>query len=329
MNLSHMKAVLVTGGAGYIGSHICKALAKKGYLPVTVDNLSTGNRQAVKWGPFFEGDIGDQKLIKSLLEAHPICGTIHLAAYSNVRESQQIPLKYYQNNVGSTLKLLEVLLEKKIAPFVFSSTCAVYGMPQKVPIEETHPKNPINPYGESKLMVEKVLQTIPDLDYAILRYFNAAGADLEGDIGESHDPETHLIPLLIQTALGKRETFTLNGDDHETEDGTPIRDFIHVTDLAHAHILAFEKLLEEKESLVLNLGTGKGYSVQDVISYIEEKAEGKIPIVKGQRFRGDPPTLIANGTKAMKTLHWKPSLDLSKMIETAWNWHQQSVEIGV
>ena len=308
-----MKAVLVTGGAGYIGSHVCKALAKNGYLPVTIDNLSTGNRQAVKWGPFFEGDIGDKKLIKSLLEMHPICGTIHLAAFSNVRESHQLPLKYYQNNVSGTLKLLEVLLEKKIAPFVFSSTCAVYGIPQKVPIDESHPKSPINPYGESKLMVEKILQTIPELHYAILRYFNAAVADLEGETGESHDPETHLIPLLIQTTLGKRETFKLNGKDHETEDGTPVRDFIHVTDLAHAHILALEKLLEEKENLILNLGTGKGYSVQRVIFYVEEKAEGKIPILKGSRFPGDPPILIANGTKAMETLHWKPSFDLTKI----------------
>lgn len=324
-----MKAVLVTGGAGYIGSHVCKALAKKGYLPVTIDNLSTGNRQAVKWGPFFEGNIGDQKLIKSLLEMHSICGTIHLAAYSNVRESHKVPLKYYQNNVSGTLKLLEVLLEKKVAPFVFSSTCAVYGMPQKVPIDESHPKSPINPYGESKLMVEKILQTIPNLNYAILRYFNAAGADSEGETGESHDPETHLIPLLIQTALGKRETFTLNGEDHETEDGTPVRDFIHVTDLAHAHILALEKLLEEEENLILNLGTGRGYSVQNVISYVEKKAKGKIPILRGHRFPGDPPILIANGTKAMETLQWKPLFELTKMIETAWNWHQQSIEIEV
>lgn len=329
MNSPYTKAVLVTGGAGYIGSHVCKALAQKGYLPVTIDNLSTGNRFAVKWGPFFEGEIGDQEFIKSLLEAHPICGTIHLAAFSNVRESHQVPLKYYQNNVSSTLKLLEVLLENKIVPFVFSSTCAVYGMPQKVPIEESHPKSPINPYGQSKLMVEKVLQTVPDLNYAILRYFNAAGADLEGEIGESHDPETHLIPLLIQIALRKRETFTLNGEDHETEDGTPVRDFIHVTDLAHAHVLALEKLLEEKESLVLNLGTGRGFSVQNIISYVEEKTQGKIPIVKGKRFPGDPPILIANGRKAMETLLWKPSFDLSKIIETAWNWHQQSIETGI
>ncbi|MDJ0652265.1 MAG: UDP-glucose 4-epimerase GalE [Simkaniaceae bacterium] len=318
-----MKAVLVTGGAGYIGSHVCKALAKKGYLPVTIDNLSTGNRQAVKWGPFFEGDIGDKKLIQSLLERHPICGTIHLAAYSNVRESHQIPLKYFRNNVSATLKLLEVLHEKKITLVVFSSTCAIYGMPQKVPIDEGHLKKPINPYGESKLMVEKILQTVPSLQYAILRYFNAAGADLDGEIGESHDPETHLIPLLIQTALGQRDTFTLNGEDHETEDGTPVRDFIHVADLAQAHILALEKLLEKKVNLILNLGTGKGYSVRHVISYVEEKVQAKIPILKGSRFPGDPPILIANGTKAVETLHWKPSFDLVKMIETAWNWHQK------
>ena len=204
MNKTPIKAVLVTGGAGYIGSHVSKTLAKKGYLPVTVDNLSTGNRLAIKWGPFFEGDIGDQKLIENLLKKYSICGTIHLAAYSNVRESHQVPLKYYRNNVGKTLNLLEVLLKKGVTSFVFSSTCAVYGIPKKTPIDETHPKDPINPYGQSKLIVEKILQTVPDLNYAILRYFNAAGADLEGEIGESHDPETHLIPLLIQTAFRKK-----------------------------------------------------------------------------------------------------------------------------
>ncbi|QVL57107.1 MAG: UDP-glucose 4-epimerase GalE [Simkaniaceae bacterium] len=322
-----MKAILITGGAGYIGSHICKALAKKGYEPITIDNLSTGNRSAVRWGPLYEGDIGDKKLVKTILEKYPVYGVIHLAAYSNVRESHQAPLKYYQNNVGATLSLLEVLLEMKVVPFVFSSTCAVYGMPQKVPIDESHPKNPINPYGESKLIVEKILQAIPELNCALLRYFNAAGADVEGEIGESHDPETHLIPLLIQTAMGKRETFTLNGEGHRTEDGTPIRDFIHVTDLALAHILALEKLIEKKESITLNLGTGIGYSVREVISHVEKKGKTKIPITVGGSFAGDPPILVANGDKAMKTLGWKPQYDLSTMIETAWNWHQEQVEL--
>ena len=323
-----MRDVLVTGGAGYIGSHVCKALPEKGYTPITIDNLSTGNHLAVKWGPFFEGDIDDQTLVRNILEKYPICGVIHLAAYSNVRESLRTPLKYFQNNVGATLKFLEVLIEKKITPFVFSSTCAVYGMPKKVPIYETHPKSPINPYGESKLMVEKILQTMPDLKVAILRYFNAAGADLEGEIGESHDPETHLIPILIQTAMGKRKTFTLNGEDHETDDGTPVRDFIHVTDLAHAHVLALEKLIKEKGNLILNLGSGMGYSVRAVISLVEKRGETKIPIKVSARFSGDPPILIANEKKAKQTLDWNPHYDLSTMIETAWNWHQEKIEIG-
>lgn len=323
-----MSHILVTGGAGYIGSHICKALAEKGYIPVTIDNLSTGNLSAVKWGPFIEGDFGNKTLIRKILGQFSICGVIHLAAYSNVRESLQTPLTYYQNNVGATLNLLEVLLEKSIAPFVFSSTCSVYGIPQSIPIDENHPRNPINPYGESKLMVEKILQTTPGLNSAILRYFNAAGADLEGETGESHNPETHLIPLLIQTAIGRRASFTLNGENHETDDGTPVRDFIHVTDLAHAHVLSLEKLLRDEESIVLNLGTGKGYSVRAVISHVENKSETSIPITMGERFPGDPPILVANGGKAMTTLGWKPQYDLSMMIETAWNWHQENVGIS-
>lgn len=322
MNRKCARAVLVTGGAGYIGSHVCKALAKKGYLPITLDNLSTGNRSAVKWGPLYEGDIGDQTLVETLLKTYPICGTIHLAAFSNVRRSHQIPLEYYQNNVSQTLTLLQTLLKKGKTLFVFSSSCAVYGMPKTIPIQENHPKEPISPYGESKLMVEKIVQTLPELNYAILRYFNAAGADLEGEIGESHDPETHLIPLLIQTALNKNKQFILNGTTHATEDGTPIRDFVHVTDLADAHVLALEKIVEEKKNLILNLGTGKGYSVYNIISCIEKKVQTKIPIIHKDPFPGDPPVLIADEAKARENLQWKPSLDLTHIIETAWSWHQ-------
>ncbi len=322
-----MKKVLVTGGAGYIGSHICKALREQGYFPITIDNLSTGNRWAVKWGPLIEGDIGDQKLVRNILDEHKIIGVIHLAAFSNVRESHQIPLRYYQNNVGATLNLLEVLLEKHISYFVFSSTCSVYGMPKSIPIDETHSKCPINTYGESKWMIEQILQTISQshgMKVAALRYFNAAGSDLDGEIGESHTPETHLIPLLIQTAMRKREAFTLYGKNHETEDGTPIRDFIHVTDLSIAHVRALDTIIEKERNLTLNLGSGKGHSVREVIEQVEKIGGYPIPMTLGKHFSGDPPILVANPEKAMEILNWKPSLsELSTIIQSAWSWHQQ------
>lgn len=319
-----MKHVLVTGGAGYIGSHICKSLFQKGYSPVTIDNLSLGHKRAVKWGPLIQGNCGDKVLLHKLLDDYPILGVIHLAALSNVRESHRIPLQYYQNNVGATLSLLEVLIKRRISYFVFSSTCSIYGMPKKVPIDETHPKCPINTYGESKWIVEKILQTASQshgLKIATLRYFNAAGADPDGEIGESHHPETHLIPLLIQTAMGKRPHFNLFGEDHETEDGTPVRDFIHVTDLANAHVRAFECMIAQKRNLTLNLGTGKGHSVKQVIDTIEKGWGLKIPIVSEERFPGDPPILIANAEKAQDILGWIPQYsDIQTIIETAWNW---------
>ena len=319
-----MKHVLVTGGAGYIGSHICKSLFQKGYTPVTIDNLSLGHKRAVKWGPFIQGDCGDKALLHKLFDDYPTLGVIHLAALSNVRESLHIPLQYYQNNVGATLNLLEVLKERRISYFVFSSTCSIYGMPKKVPIDESHPKYPINTYGESKWMVERVLQTVSQshgLKAATLRYFNAAGADPDGEIGESHHPETHLIPLLIQTAMSKRPHFTLFGEDHETEDGTPVRDFIHVTDLANAHVQALEYMITQEQNLTLNLGTGKGYSVREVIDTIEKGWDLKIPIVSGERFPGDPPILIANAEKAQDILGWSPQYsDIQTIIETAWDW---------
>jgi UDP-glucose-4-epimerase GalE len=319
-----MKHVLVTGGAGYIGSHICKSLFQKGYTPVTIDNLSLGYKHAVKWGPLIQGNCEDKALLRKLLDDYPILGVIHLAALSNVRESHRMPLQYYQNNVGATLNLLEVLKERRISYFVFSSTCSIYGIPKKVPIDETHPKCPINAYGESKWMVERILQTVSQshgLKTATLRYFNAAGADPDGEIGESHHPETHLIPLLIQTAMGKRSDFTLFGEDHETEDGTPVRDFIHVTDLANAHVQALECMITQEQSLTLNLGTGKGYSVREVIDTIEKGWDLKIPIVSGERFSGDPPILIANAEKAQDILGWSPQYsDIQTIVETAWDW---------
>ncbi len=326
-----MSKILVTGGAGYIGSHVCKALSENGYTPITIDNLSTGNRWAVKWGPFIEGDIGNKDLLRKTLDDHNIRGVIHLAALSNIRESHRIPLRYYQNNVGATLSLLEVLIERKVSYFVFSSTCSVYGMPKKIPIDETHSKCPINTYGSSKWMIEQILQTVSQsygMKIAALRYFNAAGSDLDGEIGESHDPETHLIPLLIQTAMGKKKIFNLYGENHETEDGTPIRDFIHVTDLSAAHARALDTIMEKERNLTLNLGTGKGYSIREVIKQIETISGAPIPITLGKRFPGDPPILIANAENAMNLLNWTPShSDLSTIIETAWNWHEQKVSI--
>ncbi|MCB1107480.1 MAG: UDP-glucose 4-epimerase GalE [Chlamydiia bacterium] len=326
-----MSCILVTGGAGYIGSHICKALSQKGYLPITIDNLSLGHEWAVKWGPLFKGDCGNPILLEEILNQYPILGVIHLAAFSNVRESQHLPLNYYQNNVQTTLNLLEVLKKHHISHFVFSSTCAVYGIPKKIPIDESHPKCPINPYGESKWMVEKILESMSSaygMNVAILRYFNAAGADPDGEIGEAHHPETHLIPLLIQTATRERPSFTLYGEDHPTEDGTAVRDFIHVTDLAEAHVRALEFLIEKKESLTLNLGTGIGYSVREMIEAIEKRWECNIPVIKGERFSGDPPTLVANGEKGRKSLNWTPQYsDLETIIDTAWNWHTAKVPL--
>jgi len=318
--------ILVTGGAGYIGSHICKVLAQKGYTPVTLDNLSLGHKWAVKWGPFIEGDISDRELLNIICKKYQFEGVIHLAALSNVRESEQIPLFYYRNNVGGSLTLLEAVKLHAIPFFVLSSTCSIYGMPQQTPIDETHPTLPINIYGESKWMVEQILQSASKthgFKIAALRYFNAAGADIDGEIGEEHDPETHLIPLLIQTALKKRPSFTLFGDTHDTPDGSPIRDFIHVIDLAEAHVKTLEWMMKKGENLTLNLGIGKGYSVFEMIETVEKILKQKIPMKKGKQFPGDPPILIANPEKAMKLLQWHPQYsDLPTIINTAWQWHK-------
>ena len=319
--------ILVTGGAGYIGSHVCKALSLAGYQPIAYDNLSLGHDWAVKWGPLVEGDIRDHDLLLKTCTQYQPSGVIHLAGLSNVRESHRYPLRYYQNNVTGTLTLLDVLREKRVPYFVFSSTCSIYGMPQKVPLDESHPKVPINTYGQTKWMIEQILQTASQtygMKVAALRYFNAAGADPESEIGEAHDPETHLIPLLLQTGLKQRKHFTLFGANHETPDGTPIRDFIHVTDLAEAHIKALEWMMKHGRSITLNLGTGRGYSVREVIATIEKELECTLPIEKSKRFPGDPPTLIANPQKARNILNWEPKLSsLSKTIETAGNWHRR------
>jgi len=318
--------ILIVGGAGYIGSHLNKEISKKGIKTVIFDNLSYGHKDFIKWGIFEQGDLSNIEDIRSVFRKYPIEAVMHFAAFTYVGESVEDPQKYYMNNVKNTLNLLQVMLEENVNYFVFSSTCATYGNPVEIPITESHPQNPINPYGKGKLMVETVLKDYSDaygFKYASLRYFNAAGADPDGEIGELHDPETHLIPLILDVAAGKREDVKIFGTDYDTPDGTCIRDYIHVTDLAEAHILALEYLQKGGESNVFNLGNGNGFSVKEVIETAKEITGKDIKAVESNRRPGDPPILIGSSKKAMEILNWKPKYhDLSKIIETAWNWHK-------
>jgi len=323
--------VLVTGGAGYIGSHTCKVLAQFGFQPITYDNLVYGHRQSVKWGPLIEGDLADKELLIKTIEEYNIQSVIHFAAYAYVSESMQKPDKYFRNNVINTLTLLEVLQEKKIKNIVFSSTCATYVIPSTVPIDENHIQNPVNPYGESKLFIEKALYWY-DIAYGLksvaLRYFNAAGADTEAEIGEDHDPETHLIPLIIQSALGQRPEVEIFGTDYDTPDGTAIRDYIHVLDLADAHVRALKYLQNNGESVAINLGTGTGSSVREVIAAVEKNTGYTVPFKESPRRAGDPPALVADATKAKQVLGWEAKhSDLDSIVKTAWAWakKQQSI----
>ena len=318
--------VLVTGGAGYVGSHACKALAQSGFLPVTIDNLVYGHEWAVKWGPLIKGDISDRALTERIFAEYNPVAVLHFAAYAYVGESVTAPDKYYQNNVAGTLALLDTLLAHKCSNIVFSSTCATYGIPQQVPIPEGHPQNPINPYGQSKLMIEQILRDYEHafgLQHAILRYFNAAGADLDGEIGEDHEPETHLIPLTIQAALGQRDSISIFGTDYPTPDGTAIRDYIHVNDLADVHVLALQHLLDSKGSLALNVGTGTGHSVQSVIDMVDAVTGLQTPSVKAARREGDPPELVADPVVAGQLLGWRARhSDLRQIVESASQWHK-------
>ncbi len=274
------RAVLVTGGAGYIGSHTCKALAAAGFEPITYDNLATGHRSAVKWGPFVRGDLADYDALARTMTAHSVCAVVHFAAHAYVGESMQRPGKYFRNNVANTINLLEAMQDRGIGALVFSSTCATYGMPDRLPIDEAHEQRPVNPYGESKLFVEKALgwyALAHGLRSVSLRYFNAAGADPDGEIGERHEPETHLIPLVIEAALGNRTSIDVYGTDYATADGTAVRDYVHVTDLADAHVRALRHLLAGGDSLRLNLGTGRGQSVLEVIECVARRARRPIP----------------------------------------------------
>jgi UDP-glucose-4-epimerase GalE len=318
------RAVLVTGGAGYIGSHTCKVLAEAGYEPITLDNLIYGHRWAVKWGPFVEGDLADTALLHRVIQDYGVQAVVHFAAYAYVGESMQDPGKYFQNNVANTLNLLDAMVKHEIQPIVFSSTCSTYGLPERLPITEDQPQQPLSPYGESKLFIERALHwygIAHGLRSVALRYFNAAGADPEGEIGEVHDPETHLLPLVIQAVLGQRPQVEIFGTDYDTPDGTPVRDYIHVTDLADAHVRALHYLVEGGDSLALNLGTGTGYSVREVIKMVEQVAQIPVPAREGQRRSGDPPALVADPSRARQRLGWHPVYsDLRTIVETAWRW---------
>jgi UDP-glucose 4-epimerase len=319
-------SILVTGGAGYIGSHVLKRLLEAGYDAVTIDNLKKGHKKAVLGGEFIEGDIGDKELLQSIFTEHDIKGVIHLAADSLVGESMEDPGKYYHNNVAKALNLLEVMVENNVNYLVFSSTAAVYGEPEAIPIVEEHPTKPENVYGESKLFFEKILKRydqIHGLKYISLRYFNAAGADPEGKIGEAHDPETHLIPIVLQTALGIRDKIYIFGDDYPTKDGSCVRDYIHVNDLADAHVLAIEALADGKNSDIYNLGCGDGYSVKEVIETAKKVTQKDFKVEVSDRRAGDPAVLIASSEKIKNDLSWEPAYqDLEKIISTAWEWHK-------
>ncbi len=320
-----MKKILVTGGAGYIGSHACLALAQAGFEPVTYDNLSTGHDWAVKWGPLEHGDLRDTARLKAIIHQHRPEAVIHFAAKAYVGESVSQPLDYYDNNVGGTLSLLRAMRDTGVDKLVFSSTCAVYGQPQALPLDEGHPLNPINPYGATKAMCERMLADAArahGLRYAALRYFNAAGAAAEAGIGEDHQPETHLIPLAIFAAMGAGEPLSVFGTDYDTPDGTAIRDYIHVLDLADAHVQAVRRLIDGGELLTVNLGTGTGFTVRQVLQAVSEVAGRPVPHTDRPRREGDPTALVADGAQARAVLGWVPELSgLEGIVRSAWEWH--------
>jgi UDP-glucose 4-epimerase len=317
--------VLVTGGAGYIGSVAVEDLVNRGEDVVVLDNLVYGHREAVADNvPFYEGSIGDKELIKKIIDKHPIDACMHYSAYAYVGESVEQPAKYYENNFVETLHLLDALRDSGVNRFIFSSTCATYGVPQRIPIDEKHPQWPINPYGWSKLMVERALA---DYDhaygskYVALRYFNAAGASQR--CGEDHDPETHLIPLVLKAAMGKIPKVSIFGTDYDTPDGTAVRDYIHISDLSSAHLLALDHLRAGKDSQFINLGNGNGYSVKEVIDTARKVTGRDIPVENATRRAGDPPQLVGDSRKAREVLGWKPAFpELERIIESAWYWHE-------
>lgn len=328
--LSTKTTILVTGGAGYIGSHAVLALQRSGYEVIVLDNLVYGHRDIVEkvlQAKLVVGDTSDRQLLDQIFATHDIAAVMHFAAYAYVGESMTNPAKYYRNNVASTLTLVEAMLAASVRNLVFSSTCATYGVPQKIPISETHPQEPINPYGTSKLMVERILKDF-DLAYGLksvtFRYFNAAGANPAGLMGEDHTPETHLIPLVLMAAMGQRESISIFGTDYPTPDGTCIRDYIHVADLAQAHVLGLEYLLKENGTDTFNLGNGNGFSVREVIETARRITKQEISVIECPRRPGDPAILVGSSDKARKILGWHPQYPaLEQIIAHAWQWHQQ------
>ncbi len=320
------KTILVAGGAGYIGSHTVKHLLQNDYEVVVLDNLVYGHREAVLTDNFEQVDLKDKSEVDKVFKKYNIDAVIHFAAYTYVGESVNEPCKYYWNNVVNTLNLLDVMRENNVKNIVFSSTCATYGNPQYMPLDEKHNQKPINPYGKTKFMMEQIMQDYErayGLNYVALRYFNAAGADKDGELGESHTPETHLIPLVLKAIKGERDCITVFGTDYDTKDGTCIRDYIHVEDLADAHRRAVENLFAGKGSDCINLGTGIGNSVKEIITASEKVTGQKVPVKYGERREGDPAKLFANNDKAKQVLGWKPQYtNVEDIIKTAWNWEQ-------
>jgi UDP-glucose-4-epimerase GalE len=325
-------AVLIVGGAGYVGSQTAKAMAREGLVPVVFDNLVYGHEWAVRWGPLVHGDLADAPRIAGVLREYDIRSVVHFAAYTYVGESVTAPRKYFANNVVNTIHLLDAMVDAGVRDIVFSSSCATYGDPKELPLRESHPQDPTSPYGESKLMVEKLLRWYRGaygLRFAALRYFNAAGADPDGELGESHDPEAHLIPLAIASAVGHGAPLSIFGTDYDTPDGTAIRDYIHVVDLARAHCLALRHLSENDGPLRLNLGTGRGHSVREIIAMVERVTGGRVTAREAARRPGDPPRLVADPREAERVLGWKAEhSDLSTIVEHAVRWHRSRRATG-
>ena len=325
--MSSNKFILVTGGAGYIGSHVCKILSQNGFTPITYDNLCSGNKEAVKWGPFEEGDIRDRSRLRDVLRKYNPAAIMHFAALIQVGQSVIDPAIYYHNNVYGSLCLLEEARAHNINHMIFSSTAAVYGIPETSPVPEDAAHAPINPYGQTKLMMERMIHDYANaygLKYAILRYFNAAGADPDTETGSAYKTDSHIIPLLMRAASGLNPDIKLFGEDYDTPDGTAVRDYIHVTDLANAHVLSLNHILSGKDNITINIGTNKGYSVSEVIDAAKRITHKNITVVKSPRRAGDPAILVADASKAGNIIQWTPTLSsLDTIVETAWKWRQK------
>jgi UDP-arabinose 4-epimerase len=324
-----MKTILVTGGAGFVGSHACKALSRAGYLPVVLDNLERGHERAVKWGPLEQGDLRNEEDLHRVFEARRPWAVMHFAAYAYVGESTAEPAKYYDNNVGGTAKLLQACAAFDCKNFVFSSSCATYGIPERLPLKEDDAQNPVNPYGYTKLVVERMLrdaETAHGIRHVALRYFNAAGADPDGELGELHLPETHLIPLVLFAAMGRQPSVRIFGNDYPTPDGTCIRDYVHVSDLADAHVAAIEWLAAGHPSDSFNLGNGQGFSVAEVVATSEKVTGRPVKTEMCARRPGDPPILVSDSSKARRALGWAPKFaELDTQITHAWTWFRDKM----